>query len=38
MKGTMADYDIASITETMLMDVYPLDLSAAKNENKSSQS
>ncbi len=24
MKGTMADYDIASITETMLMDVYPL--------------
>lgn len=31
MKGTMADYDIASITETMLMDVYPLDLSP---ENK----
>ncbi len=30
MKGTMADYDIASITETMLMDVYPLDLSDGK--------
>ncbi|MDE6144039.1 MAG: DUF4494 domain-containing protein [Muribaculaceae bacterium] len=27
MKGTMADYDIASIAETPLMDVYPLDLS-----------
>lgn len=35
MKGTMADYDIASITETPLMDVYPADLSgkpAAKTE------
>ena len=30
MKGTMADYDIASITETALMDVYPLDLSGEK--------
>lgn len=30
MKGTMADYDIASITETMLMDVYPLELSGEK--------
>ncbi len=30
MKGTMSDYDIASITETMLMDVYPLDLSGEK--------
>lgn len=30
MKGTMADYDIASIAETPLMDVYPLDLSAEK--------
>ncbi|MBD5309381.1 MAG: DUF4494 domain-containing protein [Muribaculaceae bacterium] len=30
MKGTMADYDIASVTETMLMDVYPIDLSAEK--------
>lgn len=26
MKDTMADYEIASITETMLMDVYPLVL------------
>lgn len=32
MKGTMADYDIASIVETPLMDVYPLDLSAEKKE------
>lgn len=30
MKGTMADYDIASIAETPLMDVYPLDLSGEK--------
>ncbi|MBD5279787.1 MAG: DUF4494 domain-containing protein [Bacteroides sp.] len=30
MKGTLADYDISSITETMLMDVYPLDLSDPK--------
>lgn len=26
MKGTMADYEIASITETMIMDVYPLNM------------
>ena len=32
MKGTMADYDIASIAETPLMDVYPLDLSPDKTE------
>lgn len=32
MKGTLADYDIASISETMLMDVYPIDLSAKKSE------
>lgn len=30
MKGTMADYDIASIVETPLMDVYPADLSGEK--------
>ena len=30
MKGTMADYEIASITETPLMDVYPLELGASK--------
>lgn len=32
MKGTMADFEIASITETALMDVYPIDLSGAKSE------
>lgn len=26
MKGSMADYEIGSITETMLMDVFPADL------------
>ena len=26
MKGTMADYEIASITETPLMDVYPFEV------------
>lgn len=26
MKGTMADFEIASITETPLMDVYPIEL------------
>ena len=30
MKRTLGDYDISSITETMLMDVYPLDLSDPK--------
>lgn len=28
MKGTMADYEIGSITETPIMDVFPLNLSA----------
>lgn len=28
MRGSAADYEIASITETMLMDVYPLEPSA----------
>lgn len=32
MKGTIADYDIASIAETPIMDVYPADLSIKKNE------
>lgn len=27
MKGTLADYEIASIAETLIMDVYPLKLS-----------
>ncbi len=26
MKGTMADFEIASITETMIMDVFPLNM------------
>lgn len=32
MKGTMADFEIASITETPLCDVYPVDLSSKKPE------
>lgn len=28
MKGTLADYEIASITETQVMDVFPINLSA----------
>ncbi len=32
MKGSAADFEIASIAETPLMDVYPLDLSADKSE------
>lgn len=28
MKGTIADYEIASISETQIMDVFPLDLEA----------
>lgn len=30
MKGTMADFDIVSITETQIMDVYKVNLSAPK--------
>jgi hypothetical protein len=26
MKGTMADFEIASVTETPIMDVYPVKL------------
>lgn len=37
MKGTMADYDIASIVETPLMDVYPLDLSANRTGEENQQ-
>ena len=36
MKGTLADYEIASIAETMLMDVYPLNIDvvyAGKDRN-----
>ncbi|MDE7381364.1 MAG: DUF4494 domain-containing protein [Muribaculaceae bacterium] len=32
MQGSIVDYEIASITETMLMDVYPADLSFKKEE------
>lgn len=32
MKGTMADYQIASIAETPLMDVYKTDLSKAPEQ------
>lgn len=34
MKGSMADYDIASITETPLMDVFPVKLDAAGSSDK----
>ena len=36
MKGTLADYEIASIAETPLMDVFPFELSmpSPKTENK----
>ena len=33
MKDTMADYEIASITETPIMDVYPADLSGKKPQD-----
>lgn len=32
MKGTMADFEIASITETALMDVFPIDLGGKHKE------
>lgn len=32
MKGTLGDYEIAQVTETMLMDVFPADLSGKKYE------
>ena len=34
MKGTLADFDIVSITETPLMDVYPLDLGAKTEQGE----
>lgn len=37
MKGTLADYTIASIAETQIMDVYPFDLSTQTDENKGSE-
>lgn len=33
MKGTLGDYEIASIAETPLMDVFPLDLSGKAGNN-----
>ena len=35
MKGTLADYEIASITETPLMDVFPLQLGIMKAPSES---
>lgn len=37
MKGTLADYTIASIDETQIMDVYPFDPSTQTDENKGSE-
>lgn len=38
MKGVMGDYEIASITETPLMDVFPIDLGKDKPTQQSSES
>ena len=38
MKGTLADYEIASITETPLMDVFPLQLAVMVDRQLSSES
>lgn len=32
MKGTLGDYEIASIAETPIMDVFPIDLSSKSNK------
>ena len=37
MKGTMADYTIASVTETALMDVFPFDANRIPEEKKSEE-
>lgn len=34
MKGTICDYEIASITETAIMDVYPLNLESKASVNE----
>lgn len=36
MKGTVADYEIASIAETPIMDVYPIDFSAKEKQEQES--
>jgi len=33
MKGSMADYEIACVTETTIMDVYPFDVNKKQSEN-----
>ena len=37
MKGTLADYTIASVTETQLMDVFPFDANSIPGEKKSGE-
>ena len=37
MKGTMADYEIAAIVETPIMDVFPMDLSRAPEKKISAE-
>ncbi|MDO4756194.1 MAG: DUF4494 domain-containing protein [Parabacteroides sp.] len=37
MKGTLADYTIASVTETALMDVFPFDANRIPEEKKSEE-
>jgi len=34
MQGTLADYEIASIVETPLMDVYPIRLGSTKTQEE----
>lgn len=34
MKGTLADYEIASVTETALMDIFPYDAEDDKDTDK----
>lgn len=37
MKGTLADYEIASVTETQLIDVFPFDANRIPDERKSDE-
>ena len=37
MKGTLSDYTIASVTETMLMDVFPFDANSIPSGPKSGE-
>ena len=34
MKGTMADYTLASVSETQIMDVFPFDPDSIQEESK----